>query len=94
MVLFTTIPGCYGQPPTQYAREVVKAVEQRKLQLGTYPTTIEGNVVGTYSTHLRTNDLFYLVDSAKLSFTLKVYNGNGLSDIYDSKTKRWVRTDK
>jgi hypothetical protein len=88
--------GCYGSPPTDYGAALLRRVETSKFKTGSYPNTIEGNLADKKASDwkIKTNSFFYLVDSTHTFFTLKVFNSNGLADIYNSRTKRWVRTDK
>jgi hypothetical protein len=92
--LSTLFIGCYGKPPTERGKQLLQRIETEKLKVGEYPATIEGNLTDGGKTTIETNDFFYIVDTTKTSFTLKVFTENGLSDIYYSKTKQWVRTDK
>lgn len=94
ILLSATLFGCIGQPPTEFGKQVLEKVEAQKLKSGKYPETVEGNLVDKGYTKIETNDFFYIVDSTRTSFTLNVFNANGLSDVYDSKTKHWTRTDK
>lgn len=96
-ILFTLtafLLGCYGNPPTEHGKQILQKIEAEKLTTGAYPASIDGNQIDIGKTNIETNDFFYLVDTAKTSFTLKVFTENGLADVYDSKTKQWVRTDK
>lgn len=86
--------GCYGKPPTERGKQLLQAIEAEKLKSGSYPTTTDGNLTNRSYTNIETNDFFYIVDATRTSFTLKVFTENGLADVYDSKTKKWVRTDK
>lgn len=86
--------GCYGKPPTERGKHILQKIETEKLKMGSYPATIDGNMTDRSYTNIKTNDFFYIVDTTKASFTLKVITENGLSDVYDSRTKQWVRTDK
>ena len=94
ILLLTILFGCTGNPPTKLGRKLLQKIENQKDSSGSYPETIEGNLAKMVNMKIETNDFFYIVDSTRTSFTLKVFNDNGLSDIYDSKIKKWVRTDK
>lgn len=87
---------CNGKPPTPHGKQLLNRIEAYKAKTGNYPKTIEGNLADTDSRawNITTNSFFYIPDSAGTSYTLKVYNGEGLSDVYESKTKQWVRSDK
>lgn len=86
--------GCYGKQPTERGKKILQKIETEKLKTGAYPAAIDGNFIGRGDTNIETNDFFYIVDTTRTSFTLKVFLENGLSDVYDSKTKQWIRTDK
>jgi hypothetical protein len=94
ILLLTVLIGCVGNPPTEFGRQMLQSIENQKHSSGLYPETIEVNLAEKRYTKIEINDFFYIVDSTRTSFTLKVLNDNGLSDVYDSKIKKWIRTDK
>lgn len=94
ILLLTTFFSCVGKPPTEFGRQRLHKIEIQKQTFGLYPENVDGNLAGTNYTSVETNDFFFIVDSARTSFTLKIFNDDGLADIYDSKNKQWVRTDK
>ena len=85
---------CYDKPPTKNGKQILQKIETEKLKTGSYPATIDGNLTGKGYNNIETNDFFYIVDTTGTSFTLKVFTEHGLAEVYDSKTKLWVRTDK
>lgn len=92
--LLITLYGCYGKPPTGFGSQLLQKIEAEKAATGVYPNFVEGNLANKVQKDIGVNDFYYIVDSARTSFTLKVFNENGLSDNYDSETKSWIRTDK
>src|SRR5687768_13137572 len=91
-ILFVFLLGCYGKPPTPYGKALLNRIEIHKTTSGGYPKTIKGNLVDSSHWNITTNSFFYILDSSRDFFTLKVYLGDGLSDLYDSKSKQWIRS--
>ena len=94
ILLATTFFSCVGNPPTEFGRKMLQEIEAQKQTSGLYPENMEGNLANTNYKEIRTNGFFYLVDSARTSFTLKIFTEDGLADIYESKKRQWIRTDK
>jgi hypothetical protein len=79
---------------TEFGRQMLQKIEVQKQTSGLFPQNLEGNLADRNYTNIGSNDFFYVVDSARKSFTLKILNENGLPDIYGSMAKQWIRTDK
>ena len=95
-LISTFLSSCNGKPPTRFGKELLSHIEKYKVKEGSYPNTLNNNLVDKDSKEwdILTNSFFYIVDSSKACYTLKIYNGDGMSDMYDSKTKQWERSDK
>ena len=95
-LISTFLSGCNGKPPTRFGKELLSHIEKYKVKESSYPNTLNNNLVDKDSKewNISTKSFFYIVDSSKACYTLKIYNGVGMSDMYDSKTKQWERSDK
>ncbi|TXK29663.1 hypothetical protein FVR03_20560 [Pontibacter qinzhouensis] len=94
LLIFQILTGCVGEPPTEHARQLLQQVENHRQEKGLYPTTLPGNLTDGERSGIKAEYFIYIVDSTRTSFTLKVFIGNGLADIYKSGTGKWIRTDK